>query len=90
MKTPFREFYDWYLKANNWQRHEDKKHYEYQDILIKIEDGIREEKEMLLNVIDNIERDINRYTKNCATTEAALAYGHALSRFKEHLKNYNQ
>ena len=90
MKTPLQEFYDWYLDTNNWQRGEHKRHYELQDIANKIDDMIHKEKEMMLNIIGDVERDINRYMKNCATTEAALAYAHALGRFKEHFKTDNQ
>jgi hypothetical protein len=47
--TAFEELYDWYMDHNNWYRPEHKKHYEYQDILLKIREFKAKEKQQIID-----------------------------------------
>lgn len=48
-KTAMQQLYDWYMDASNWKRPADKKHYEFQDILCKIESLYEMEKNQIVN-----------------------------------------
>jgi hypothetical protein len=51
-QTALEQLYDWYADHNNWLRPEDKKHYEYQDILIKIREFKTMEKEQIIEAFN--------------------------------------